>query len=123
MDGIVDDLVDGGGGFGEGWFAEVKAGDLEAVEEETGAAGIEFVGGEAAEDETGGDLDGGAILGTRDGKARLAATAGGCILNRAAGGVVVVAELLAAQGGTATAVAVVEDVAAFEAGGFIGVGG
>ena len=54
-----------GGGFfdefGSGGlrFGEVEAGDLEAVEEEAGAAGVDVVGGDALEDLADGVLDGG----------------------------------------------------------------
>jgi hypothetical protein len=44
-------------------FGEVEAGDLEAVEEEAGAAGIDVVGGDALQDLADGGLDGGAIFG------------------------------------------------------------
>jgi len=47
-----------GGGFGE-----VEAGDLESVEEEAGAAGVDVVGGDALEDFADGGLDGGAVFG------------------------------------------------------------
>jgi hypothetical protein len=47
-----------GGGFGE-----VEASDLEAVEEEAGAAGVDVVGGDALEDFADGGLDGGAVFG------------------------------------------------------------
>ena len=51
--GVGGDLFDDFGGFGFGvavgcGFGEVEAGDLEAVEEETGAAGVDVVGGYAA---------------------------------------------------------------------------
>jgi hypothetical protein len=51
---VGGDLFDGLG-FGAGFvggldFGQVEAGDLEAVEEEAGAAGIDFVGGDALED-------------------------------------------------------------------------
>jgi hypothetical protein len=46
-------------------FGEVEAGDLEAVEEETGAAGIDFIGGDALKDFADGGLDGGAVFGER----------------------------------------------------------
>ena len=39
-------------------FGEVEAGDLEAVEEETGAAGVDVVGGDALEDLADGVLNG-----------------------------------------------------------------
>jgi hypothetical protein len=50
-------------GFGGGVFGEVGAGDLEGVEEQAGAAGIEVVGGEALDDLADGVLDGGAVFG------------------------------------------------------------
>jgi hypothetical protein len=59
-----DDLVYGFGlGFGDRLFGEVEAGDLEAVEEKTGAAGVDVVGGDALQDFADGGLDGGAVLG------------------------------------------------------------
>ena len=60
-----------GGGFFDEFglgglrFGEVEAGDLEAVEEEAGAAGIDFVCGDALEDLADGGLDGGAVFGER----------------------------------------------------------
>jgi hypothetical protein len=42
---------------------EVGAGDLEAVEEETGALGVDLVVGDAEEDLADGELDGGAVFG------------------------------------------------------------
>ena len=67
--GVSSDLVYDFDGFGFGvamrgwWFGEVEAGDLEAVEEQAGAAGVDVVGGDALEDFADGVLDGGAILG------------------------------------------------------------
>jgi hypothetical protein len=63
--GVDGDLFYGlGFGFGEGlWFREVEAGDLKAVEEEAGAAGIDVVGGDALEDFADRGLDGGAVFG------------------------------------------------------------
>jgi len=43
-------------------FAEVEAGDLEAVEEEAGATWVDFVGGDALEDFADGGLDGRTIF-------------------------------------------------------------
>jgi hypothetical protein len=43
-------------------LGKVKAGDLEAVEQETSASGVDVVGGDAAEDLPDGVLDGGAVL-------------------------------------------------------------
>jgi hypothetical protein len=67
--GVEDGLFDGGEGFGgleEGWewscFGEVEGGDLEAVEEEAGAAGVDAVERDAAEDDADGGLDGGTVF-------------------------------------------------------------
>jgi len=65
---VDGDLFDDFGGFGVGvavdrGFGEVEAGDLEAVEEQAGAAGVDVVGGNALEDFADGVLDGGAVLG------------------------------------------------------------
>jgi hypothetical protein len=88
---------------GGGWAREVGGGDGEAVEEEAGAAGVDLVGGEAAEGVEQSELEGGAVVGVRDGEVEggvagyvglAAALVGG--RDGAAGGVVVVAELLAA---------------------------
>jgi hypothetical protein len=63
--GIDGDLFYGlGFGLGEGlWFGEVEAGDLEAVEEEAGAAWVDVVGGDALQDFADGGLDGGSVFG------------------------------------------------------------
>jgi hypothetical protein len=42
---------------------EVETGDLEAVEEQAGAAGVNVVGGDALEDFSDGGLDAGAVFG------------------------------------------------------------
>jgi len=42
---------------------EVHGGDLEAVEEKSGAARVDLICGDAAEDLADGDLDGGSVLG------------------------------------------------------------
>jgi hypothetical protein len=44
-------------------FGEVEAGDLQAVEEEAGAAGVDVVGGDAAENFADGLLDGRTVFG------------------------------------------------------------
>jgi hypothetical protein len=44
-------------------FGEVEAGDLEAVEEQAGAAGVDVVGGYALQNFADGVLDGGAVFG------------------------------------------------------------
>jgi hypothetical protein len=97
-------------GFGVG-FGQVHGGDLEAVEEEAGAAGIEFVGGDALQDFADGVLDGGAVFGQGEGEGA-ATAAGGGVGDGFAGGVVVVAEGFEAQAGRAAAASVGKDVAA-----------
>jgi hypothetical protein len=44
-------------------FGEVEAGDLEAVEEETGSARVDLVGSDTLENLADGRLDGGAVFG------------------------------------------------------------
>jgi hypothetical protein len=107
-------LLGEGDGVGreDGVRREVGAGDLEAVEEEPGAAGVEVVGGDALEYEADGELDGGAVLGDGEVEGGEAGLAGGRIGDGMAGGVVVVAEVLVAEGGGAAAASVDEDVAA-----------
>jgi hypothetical protein len=137
--GVEDDLFDGvgrvagvgvsfrgvfaGRGGGEFCFGEVGAGDLESVKEEPGAAGVDVVGGDAAEDFADGGLDGGAVFGVGEFEGGTAAAALARVGDGAAGGVVVVAELLAAQAGAEAAVAVGEDVAAAVFGFGFGFGG
>ena len=63
--GVGGDLFNGLGGdcgFALG-FGEIEAGDLEAVEEEACAAGVDFVGGDALQDFADGGLDGGTVFG------------------------------------------------------------
>src|SRR3982074_104782 len=61
-------------GLGGLRFGEVEAGDLEAVEEEAGAAGVDVVGGDALEDLADGGLDGGSVFG----EGSFGGGAGGC---------------------------------------------
>src|ERR1700730_17294896 len=99
-----------------GWrFGEVEAGDLEAVEEEAGAAGVDVVGGDALEDLADGVLDGRMVFRERDLEGRAAAAAGVWVLRGSSRGVVVVAEIFGAEAWAAAAVAVGEDVAALVA--------
>jgi hypothetical protein len=119
--GIDDDLFYGfdwfwvlvsvavGGGLG---FGEVEAGDLEAVEEEAGAARVDLVSGDALQDFADGGLDGGAVFGQRQVEGGAAAAAAARIGDGSSRGVVVVAELLLAEAGAGAAVPVGEDVAA-----------
>ena len=111
------DLFDDFDGFGFGvavgrGFGEVEAGDLEAVEEEAGAPGVDGVGGDAAENFADGLLDGGTIFGQRKVEGGAAASTSLRVGDGFSGGVVVVAELFSAQAGAAAAMAVGEDVAA-----------
>ena len=118
--GIVSELVDEvagvGFGFAGGAAGQVVAGDLEAVEEQAGAAGVDGFVGDAVEDFADRELDGGAVFGQGEVEfgANFAADAGG----GDAGGLVEVAEILLAEGGGLAAVAVGEDVAAEVFGGF-----
>ena len=88
---------------------------MEAVEEEAGAAGVDLVAGDAAEDFADGELDGGAVFGHGEVKVGLVGLALAWVLYGAAGGVVVVAEVFGAEAWAAAAVAVGEDVAALVA--------
>jgi hypothetical protein len=100
-------------GFADGfWFGEIDAGDLEAVEEEAGAAGVDVVGGDAAEDFSDGVLDGGAVFWQRQVEGGATASALAWVFDRLACGVVVVAELFAAEAWAGAATSVGEDVAA-----------
>jgi hypothetical protein len=111
-----------------GW--EVAGGDLEAEEHMTGALGVDAVGAEGAEDQANAGLDGGAVLGHGEeefGVERASEfdfrVGGRSGWIGARGGAVVVAEgAVAAEGGGAATVAVVEDVAAGEAFGSGGLG-
>ncbi len=100
--------------FGDG-FGEVEGGDLEAVEEQAGSSGVDFVGGDALEDFSDGGLDGGAVFGQGEGEGVGAAASGLWVYDGFARGVVVVAELFGAEGGALAAAAVGEDVAALVA--------
>ncbi len=117
--GVEDDLFDVRLGLGlvrgsGGGFGEVLEGDLEAVEEEAGAAGVELVAGDAGEDFADRELDGGAVFGHGEGEGSLAGAAAAEVLDGFARGVVEVAEGLAAEAGRAAAAAFGEDVAALE---------
>jgi hypothetical protein len=115
--GVGGDLFDDfdGVGFGVavgGGFGEVEAGDLEAIEEEAGAAGIDVVRGDTAENFADGLLDGGTVFGEGKVEGGAAASALLGVGDGFSGGVMVVAEVFSAQAGAAAAVAVGEDVAA-----------
>jgi hypothetical protein len=110
------DLVCGlrfGRGFGGGLgFGQVEAGDLEAIEEEAGAARVDVVGGDALEDFSDGGLDCGPVFWQRQVEGRAAAAALFWVGDGLSRGVVVVAELFLAEAGAGAAASVGEDVAA-----------
>jgi hypothetical protein len=124
VDGVVDDLFDPCGALGFGFFlgaGEVAAGDLQAVEEQTGALGVEVVGGQAAQDAGDGELDGGAVFELSYFEGGLSGAAGflrssplGEVFHRAAILVVKIAEIFLFECGRAAAMACGEDVAALE---------
>jgi hypothetical protein len=97
-------------GAGSGVWGKGLAGNLEAVEEDAGALGVELVGGEAADDLVEGGEEFAAVGGGGQGEASACVVGGSD--GGAAGGVVEVAEELGAEGGGATGVAVGEDVGA-----------
>ena len=119
--GVEDDFLnDGSGGFGlaGGLDArQVEAGDLETVKEQAGAAGIESVGGDAAEDLADGVLDGAAVLGEREVEGALTSAASLQLGVRDwfAGGVMVETKIFMLQAWTAAAVPIGKNMAALEA--------
>jgi hypothetical protein len=113
---VCGDLFDGCGiAFGLRGAGQVETGDLEAVEEETSALGVDFIAGDAAQDFADGALDCGAIFREGDIKLGLTASTPARVLHWTAGGVVVVTKFFLAQARTAAAMSVGEDVAALEA--------
>ena len=115
MDGIENDLFDGVdfGGFAAGHdFGQVETAYLEAVEEQTSAARVDFVGGDAPEDLADGVLDGAAVFGMGKVEVCSAAAALARVFDGAAGGVVVVAKFFVTEAGAAAAASVGDDVAA-----------
>ena len=101
-------------------LGEVGGGDLEPVEEQAGAARVDVIEGDAAEDLADGELDGGAVFGQGEIKGGATGATGLGAADGLAGGVVEVAEGLAAEAGRAAAAAVGVDVAAALA---LGLGG
>ena len=115
FDGVLDGFFGGCGFAVDG--GQVYRRDLEAVEEEAGAAGVELVGGDALQDAGDGELDGGSVFDEVEVEGFAAAEGGfvgAGVLDGDAGGVVEVAELLVAEAGGAAAEAVGLDVAALE---------
>ena len=99
-----------GGLAGVRW--EVEGGDLEAVEEETGATGVDLVGGDATEDLADGELDSGAVFGEGEVEGGFGWCGRGGFGEGFARFAVVEAEGFAAEGPGPAAVAVGEEVAA-----------
>jgi len=90
---------------------QVLAGELEAVEQQACAVDVELVGGDALDELSEGGVHLGAVA--RRGQAEAAAGAAGVWVGDGhSAGMVVVAMALAAQGGRAAAVAVVEEMRA-----------
>ena len=115
FDGLLDWFFGGCGFAVDG--GQVYAGDLEAVEEQAGAAGVELVGGDALQDAGDGELDGGAVFDEVEVEGFAAGEGGFAVagvLDGDSGGVVEVAELLVAEAGGAATEAVGFDVAALE---------
>lgn len=108
-----------GGAIGCGCAGQIDAGDLETVEEEAGAFGVDFIAGDAAEDFADGGLSGRAVLGEREAKLGLAGATATRVFDRAAGGVMVVTKFFVAEACAAAAASVGEDVAALEASDFV----
>ncbi len=102
---------------GRACLGKVGGGDLEAVEKQAGAAWVDLVAGDAAEDVDDGELETGAVVavGEVEVEGGLAAAARASVRGGLARGVVVVAELFAAERGRAAAASVGVDVAALEA--------
>jgi len=64
--GVVGDLFDGfddGFGLDAGFARQVRRGDLECIEKQTGAFRVQIAAGDAEHDLADGDLDGGAVFG------------------------------------------------------------
>jgi hypothetical protein len=91
---------------------EVAAGDEEAVEDAAGALVVDLIGGDEGENLGEGELDAGAVVDGGQLKDRLAGVDALVARGGPAGGVVVLAELLTAQGGRAAPAARSVDVTA-----------
>lgn len=93
-------------------LGDVGGGDLEAVEQEAGAAGVDVVSGEGAHDLFEGGLDVGAGAESLEGDGVVAGAAGADLVGRSAELAVEVAEGGSAEGGAAAARASGHGVAA-----------
>jgi hypothetical protein len=111
--GVEDGFFYGFDGFAGGCFGQVRRGDLQGVEEQAGAFGVEAAVGDSLGDEGDGGLDGAAVFegGKLEGGQSVAlfGQARGLV-----GAVVVEAKIFFAETFAAAAVSVGEDVAALE---------
>jgi len=110
--GIIDDFFDRSRPLIRFRFRDVAAGDLKAVEQKSGAAGIDLVGGDAAQDFSERDLEFGAVCGVSEGELIAFLFAQARVLYGRPVGCVVVAEVLAAQRAGAATPPVGMDMAA-----------
>jgi hypothetical protein len=116
--GVEDDLFDRFDGWGVGvLFGEIRARDLQGVEQQAGAAGVDFVGGDAVHDFADGVLDRAAVFRVGQGEGG-AVRLGGFVFpfwGGTAGGVVKITEFFAAQAGAGATAPGGENVTALEA--------
>jgi hypothetical protein len=114
--GIFDDFFDRSRPLIRFRFGDVAAGYLKAIEQKAGAAGIDLVGGDAAQDFTQRELKGGTIRGIGEVELIAFLFAQARVLDGRPVGGVVVAEVLAAQRPGAATPSVGVDMAAAVAG-------
>ncbi len=88
---------------------------MQAVEEQAGSAGVNFVGRDALEDFSDAVLDGAPVFGIGECEGGDSGLAFFGVLEGLAGGVMVITKLFLPEGGAGAAVSVGEDVAALEA--------
>jgi hypothetical protein len=121
--GIVDDFFDRSRLLIRFRFWDVAAGYLKAVEQKAGAAGINLVGGDEAQNFTERELESGTVRGVGEAKFIAFLFAQARVLDGRAVGSVVVAEVLAAQRPGAATPPVGVDMAAAVAGVILRCGG
>lgn len=121
--GIVDDFFDRSRPLIRFRFGDVAAGYLKAIEQKAGAAGIDLVGSDEAQDFTQRELKGGAVRGIGEVELIAFLSAQTRVLDRRPVGGVVVAEVLVAQRPGAATPPVGVDMAAKVAGVILRCGG
>jgi hypothetical protein len=121
--GIFDDFFDRSRPLIRFRFGDVAAGYLKAVEQKAGAAGIDLVGGDAAQDFTQRELEVSAVCGVGKDEFIAFLSAQTRVLNRRPVGGMVVAEVLAAQRPGAATPPIGVDMAAEVAGVILRCGG